>query len=249
MKQDRKTCAVALLWFTLALTALAGCGGGNAHPGAAASAAPPASGSPTAPAPSLSPTTAAPAARVVSTRVTYPWHWQWPNDMNQPASVQHTYPVPPMPLLIAIRAGHHPRDSGARAYDRMSFTFTTAFPSYQFQFVSALLADPSGRPVAVAGTDVLKVTFREAQAHTAAGGTSVASQPPAHLGLTRMTSWAPAGDFEGVLTYGIGVTRPIPHSNAQLALRATEVEEVTPQGQHRYVVAIDVGTTAQAGQS
>ena len=247
MKQNRKTCTSALLCMTLALAALAGCGNGTSHPGAAASP-PPTPGSPTAPAPSASPSTTAPAARVVSTRVSYPWHWHWPNDMNQPAGVQHAYPVPPMPLLIAISAANHPHDPGSLPYDRMSFTFTTAFPSYQFQFTGALLADPSGRPVAVAGSDVLKVTFREAQAHTATGRTSVASQPPAHLGLTRMTGWAPAGDFEGVLTYGIGITRPAGRSNSQLALRVTEVAKVTPQGQHLYVVAIDVSTAARAGQ-
>jgi hypothetical protein len=247
MKQDRKTCAVALLCSTLALAALAGCGNGTSHHGSAASP-PPAPGSPAAPSPSGSASTTAPAARVVSTRVTYPWHWQWPNDMNQPAGIQHTYPVPPMPLLIAISAASHPHGPGGLPYDRMSFTFTTAFPSYQFQFAGALLADPSGRPVPVEGGDVLKVTFREAQAHTAVGRTSVASQPPAHLGLTRMTGWAPAGDFEGVLTYGIGITRPAGRSNSQLALRATEVGKVTPQGQHLYVVAIDVSTAARAGQ-
>jgi hypothetical protein len=242
MRQSRETCAWALL--TLAL-ALAGCGNNTAHPGASGSSPPPASGSPTAA--SLSPTTAAAGERVVSSRVTYPWHW--PNDVHHAASVQHTYRVPPVPTLIAISAGDHPRDPGDRPYNRMSFTFTTAFPGYQFQFVSTLAGDASGRPIALEGNSVLKVTFREAQAHTATGRTSVAAQPLTHLGFTRMTGWALAGAFEGVLTYGIGISWPIPHSNPQFAVRATEVEKVTAKGQHQYTVAIDVDATPPAGQS
>ena len=53
-----------------------------------------------------------------------------------------------------------------------------------------------------------------------------------------MASWAPAGDFEGVVTYGIGIAWPNPQSNPQVGVRAIEVERVTASGQHRYLVAI-----------
>jgi hypothetical protein len=59
-----------------------------------------------------------------------------------------------------------------------------------------------------------------------------------------MTDFAQAGDFEGVLTYGIGVTRPVRHSNPQTMVRAYEVEVVTATGQHRYIVAIDLDAGA-----
>ena len=98
------------------------------------------------------------------------------------------------------------------------------------------------------GDGVLKVTFHEAQAHTATGGTSIVSQPPPGLGMTRMVSWAPVGDFEGALTCGIGIAWPIPQSNPQFAVRVTEVEKVTSQGQHRYVVAFDVDATPLSGR-
>ena len=52
--------------------------------------------------------------------------------------------------------------------------------------------------------------------------------------------FARAGDYEGVLTYGIGYTRAVLHSNPQAYVRAYEVEVVTAAGQHRYVVAIDI---------
>jgi hypothetical protein len=220
--------------------ALAGCGssapaGPAAPPSSSGSSAAPSSPAPSSPAP-------APTATVVSSTVSYPWHW--PNDVNQPGQVQHSYPVPPLPRLIAIAAGSHPAQQGERAYDRMSFTFTTTFPGYQFSFTKALVADPSGKLVKLSGNGVLKVTFRLAQAHTASGRSSVAVQPPAQLGLNRMTSWAQAGDFEGVVTFGIGVTWPSSQSNPQIPVRATEVEKVTTQGRHLYVVAIDIDATS-----
>ena len=226
--------------------ALAGCGSsapaGPAAPSPSGSAAAPSSPAPSSPAASATASPSAPATRVVSFRVSYPWHW--PNDVNQPSQVQHSYPVPPLPRLIAIAAGSHPAQQGEQTYDRMSFTFTTAFPGYQFTFTKALVADPSGNPVKLAGNGVLKVTFRLAQAHTASGRSSIAVQPPAQLGLNRMASWAQAGDFEGVVTIGIGVTWPSSQSNPQIPVRATEVEKVTAQGRHLYVVAIDIDATA-----
>jgi hypothetical protein len=53
-------------------------------------------------------------------------------------------------------------------------------------------------------------------------------------------AWAPAGDFEGALSYGIGVDWPIPHANPQFPVRTVEVEQVTSQGQQLYTVAFDV---------
>lgn len=242
MNVMRRAAAAALLALILILAV--GCGG---HAGTQSPPPPTPSASPSAtattPAPVPSPTavepSTAPGTRVLSSRVAYQWHW--PN-WNGTATVTHQYPVPPVPQLVAIGAGDHPRDPGERPFNRLSFTFTTGFPSYQFLFVMPqdLVADPSGRPVRLDGLDALKVTFRQAQAHTDSGASSIVTAPPTHLGMSRMLSYANAGDFEGVLSYGIGINRPVPQSNPQYAVRAYEVELLTPQGQHRYVVAIDV---------
>jgi hypothetical protein len=61
-----------------------------------------------------------------------------------------------------------------------------------------------------------------------------------------MADYALGGDFEGVLTYGIGVTSPVEHSNPQFPVRAYEVETVTVSGQHRYTVAIDIDASNPA---
>ncbi len=61
-----------------------------------------------------------------------------------------------------------------------------------------------------------------------------------------MADFAQGGDFEGVLTYGIGITQPVPESNPQFGVRAYEVETVTAGGQHHYTVAIDVDASNPA---
>jgi len=242
MKLLKGICAVILI--SLGLSALAGCGSSTVPSRTSNSPARHASSAVTSPpnaAPS-SPRPAQPAPEVVLSRVTYPWHW--PNDVNKPGSVQHIYPAPPLPTLTAIGVGDHPSEPGGRPYNRISFTFTGAFPSYRFSFVKTLVSDPGSRLIPLAGNGALKVTFSHAQAHTASGQSSVVSQPPSHLGFSRLVSWAQAGDFDGVLTYGIGISWPIPQSNPQIAIRATEVEEITAQNQRLYTVAIDIDATA-----
>ncbi len=188
-----------------------------------------------------SPGTSSPA-RVLSSRLAYAWHW--PNDVNAPGRVTHAAAAPPVPELVRISAGNHPGRNGERAFNRMSFTFTTAFPSYRFAFADKLVSDPGGRIIPLGGYGVLEVVFTGAQAHTADGTrSSVTSQPAPRLGYQRMTDYAQAGDFEGVLSYGIGITWPIEHSNPQFAVRAYEVETVATGGQHQYTVAIDVNAS------
>ena len=234
--------------FALMLALLAGCGSQPANPGAAppASSSPPATATPVptatptpiaTPTPVTGPSTPAPA-QVISSRVAYPWNW--PNDVNKPGRVTHSYAVPPVPELVSISVGNHPAATGQLPFTRMSFTFTTAFPSYRFEWAD-VVSDGSGKAVPIQGTDTLKIVFTQAQAHTTDGTRStIVSQPARPIGYQSMTDYAQAGDFEGVLTYGIGVTRAVLTSNPQTQVRAYEAETVLANGQHRYVVAIDI---------
>jgi hypothetical protein len=91
---------------------------------------------------------------------------------------------------------------------------------------------------------VLSIVFNHAQAHTTDGTAStIVSQPPAHLGLSRMASYASAGDFEGRVSFGIDIAYPIQQSNPQIEVRVVQVAYANAQGQHRYVVAFDVDST------
>lgn len=194
------------------------------------------------PAPSAPFATPAPSTRIVLSRVAY--GWRWPN-ADGPARITHTYRVPPVPELVQIGVGDHSRDPGERPYNRISFVFTTVFPSYRFEFVDQLTADPGDEPIALGGQGVLEIVFTQAQAHIADGsGSSIVSQPARRLGLARMVDYARAGDFEGVLTYGVGIAQPIAHSNPQFPVRVYEVERVGADGRHLYTVAFDVDATA-----
>jgi hypothetical protein len=252
MKSVRTAVAAAALAIAVVPVTLAGCGSQPATPAATPSSTPTAT-APVSPATTPVPTqtlgpgttSPAPSIRVISSRLAYPWHW--PNEPARPGRVTHSYPVPPMPELVQISVGHHPREHGQLPYSRMSFTFTQAFPGYHFEWVSQLVSDASGKVVPLAGTDVLKVVFDQAQAHSADGTRStIVSQPGRPIGYPSMTDYARAGDYEGVLTYGIGSTRAVLHSNPQTSVRVYEVEVVTAAGQHRYVVAIDINA-AQHG--
>ncbi|MGH3174015.1 MAG: AMIN-like domain-containing (lipo)protein [Streptosporangiaceae bacterium] len=246
MKSVRTAVAAAALAIAVVPVTLAGCGSQPATP-AATPSSPPTATAPATPgttpappqAPSPGATSPAPSIRVVSSRLAYPWHW--PNDLARPGQVAHSYPVPPMPELVQISVGYHAGEHGQLPYNRMSFTFTRAFPSYHFEWVSQLVGDASGKVIPLVGTDVLKVVFDQAGAHSADGTRStIVSQPGRPIGYPSMTDYAQAGDYEGVLTYGIGYARAVPLSNPQTYVRAYEVEVVTAAGQHRYVVAIDI---------
>ena len=50
-----------------------------------------------------------------------------------------------------------------------------------------------------------------------------------------------------MLTYGIGIDWSAAHSNPRFPVRTIEVEKVTSQGQHLYIVAVDIPATGHGG--
>src|SRR4051794_9633040 len=88
---------------------------------------------------------------------------------------------------------------------------------------SAPLAGCGSQPPAPAAA--LKTVFDQAQAHSADGTRStIVSQPGRPISLAAMTDFAQAGDYEGVLSYGIGTARAVLLSNPETSVRAYEVE-------------------------
>jgi hypothetical protein len=136
MTAIRRAAAGSVLALVLALPR-APCGRGSPTPTPAPPGAAPTAEATTPPAPtSPDPATSTPGDRVLSTRVTYQWHW--PN-WNGPATVTHPDRVP-LPQLVAIGAGDHPRDPGERPFNRMSFTLTA---QGQHRYVVAIDVDAS----------------------------------------------------------------------------------------------------------
>lgn len=104
------------------------------------------------------------------------------------------------PVLVDVRAAHH------RGYDRVVFEFTGDGPtSFSTRYVDRLVADASGIRLAIGGRAILAVTMQGVDAHTAAGAVPV----PGRLAfaLKNVTSTVRSGDFEAVVSYGIGLQK------------------------------------------
>jgi len=102
--------------------------------------------------------------------------------------------------LTSIRVGKH------AGYDRVVFQFSGGTPAYSIDRVGTVYADPKGTPIALAGQSFLRVVFR---------GASAVCPPPlvkTYTGPSTLTPFYPellvvtaAGDFEGYLSFGIGL--------------------------------------------
>ncbi|MFC0003010.1 AMIN-like domain-containing (lipo)protein [Micromonospora siamensis] len=182
-----------------------------------------------APSAPVLPTSAAsrPAPAAGDWRVTYGWAVP-----TTPARVDHVVrppvtPEPGLPLstLTGVRVGDHP----AEGYSRISFVFRGPTPGYEVAYVPQVTTDGSGTPVRLPGAAFLSVAFRSAQAHDAHGASTVTTAPPAAIGFPTLRGWADAGDFEGQVSFGLGLTRAV---SVRLA------ESTGADGGH--VVSVDV---------
>ncbi len=163
------------------LAGLAGCGTTQAgSPGAAKSTAP-ASSTP-------APGTTAPGTTAPS-----------PSPTGQPGSTSRAC-AQPGHYLTAVTVGQH------AGYDRVVFQFSGGLPAVTTERLPAVYADPKGTPVALAGQSYLHVVFR--------GASGFCPQPAQRTwtGPSVLTPYYPqlltvsaAGDFEGYLSFGLGL--------------------------------------------
>lgn len=98
----------------------------------------------------------------------------------------------PSHTLTAVRTGEH------AGYDRVVFQFAGAVPAYSVTRVSAVYLDPKGTKVPLAGQAYLRVVFTGVTGESAKPG---AAEP----GYPQLLTVAPAGYFEGVASFGIGL--------------------------------------------
>jgi hypothetical protein len=234
---------VPLFLFVVAAVTAGGCtqqAGSTPVPGAATRAPAATTSStggakPAAPAPPAS----EPMAPSAEYRVSYDW--------GVPAkgvTVNHPFtppiaaaPAPPLPYLVAIYVGDHPQ--GSPKYGRISFYFRGTFPSYHFQYVRRVLDEGQGAPISLEGNSYLGIRFVEAQAHDAAGNSTIKRSPDSHIGFRNLKSYGFGGDFEGYVTYGLGI-QAAPNSDQVLAIRAGELKKPDGSGGFYYVVHVDV---------
>ncbi len=115
----------------------------------------------------------------------------WPATERTAAGSQTGY-------LTAIAVGQH---SG---YDRVVFTFSGAIPGYTVGYVSEVVSDAKGDVVELPGQAFLHVVFHPSSGYqTYTGPGSITASFPALLQLRA------AGDFEGYLSYGIGLSQRV----------------------------------------
>jgi hypothetical protein len=114
--------------------------------------------------------------------------------------------VPVEGLLHAMRTGHH------ATFDRVVFEFCgSRVPAHQLRYVNEIVHDPSGLPLPLHGPAFVRVVFDGGTTTTA----PIAPDPttaPRYTGPSRLTpnhallkEVAIAGDFERVLSFGIGI--------------------------------------------
>jgi hypothetical protein len=127
------------------------------------------------------------------------------------------------PTLVDVRAGRHP------GFDRVVFEFRGAVPEHQVRYVDQLVEDGSGNPVSVAGNADLEVVFQGANAHKADGTPSVGPRRFSP-GLTAVKEVAQTGDFEAVVSYGIGLDRRRPLTVSTLSGPSRLVIDVSAAG-------------------
>jgi hypothetical protein len=111
--------------------------------------------------------------------------------------------APTQPTLDAIRATHR------AGVDRIVFEFQGGLPAmHGARYVDRLIADGSGKVIPVAGRAILQVRLGGATAHDS-NGTPTAPRRTAYALPNAMLS-VRSGDFEGVVTYGLGLARRTP---------------------------------------
>jgi hypothetical protein len=91
------------------------------------------------------------------------------------------------------------------SFDRFVIRARSGTPRYDVRYVSKIVADGSGDTVSLQGTKRLRVLVHNARAHTPSGGVLL---PGAKTPLcSNVRQLKLAGDFEGVVTFGLGLRR------------------------------------------
>ncbi len=102
--------------------------------------------------------------------------------------------------LVAVRVGRH------RTFERIVFEFQGSLPSLEaVRYVPRVTRDGSGQPVPVAGGAFIEVAL---MVNCAPVNDPAASCPPAPgvpRGFRTLRQIVPAGYFEAVATYGVGL--------------------------------------------
>ena len=173
----------------LALAAASGCTGGEPEPAGGQPAG--GTAAPTSAAPSTTATTTTAATPATPTGAQGPgWSTSPKERRREPSTV---------PLLVGVRVGHH------AGYDRVTFEFDGPAPGWRVAYVPRVDQDGSGAPVPLAGSAFLHVMLTPANAHTEQGARSYRDPTVITPGFPTLKQVKAAGDFEAVVSFGLGL--------------------------------------------
>ncbi len=110
----------------------------------------------------------------------------------------------PSATLVAIRAASH--SEVTPHYDRVVFQIDGRLPdTISIQYVPKLIGDGSGKVVPIQGKAILRLSLSPAVAHTNTGQAIVPARIRYNLPLIQEV--VGSGDFEGVVSYGVGISQ------------------------------------------
>lgn len=166
--------------------------------------------------------TPTPAGGEASTAAPSPTPTAVPFGGRGPVEGGGTAPIPPGALLVDVRTGLH------QGFDRIVFEFRGGIPDYRVEYVSPLiLADGSGRPVEIEGAAFLRARFTGAAAHDPETGQPTYTRPDEiAVGQPSLREAEQTGDFEGVLTWVLGLAQEV------------DFRVITLEGPYRVVIDI-----------
>lgn len=101
--------------------------------------------------------------------------------------------------LWRLRTGEH------ASFDRIVLDERFSHPGYSVHYVKQVLADPSGKPVALKGRYFLQVTVHNAATDGAAGAPTYIPDVRTPL-LPEVRQIKKTGEFENVVSFGIGLS-------------------------------------------
>ncbi len=112
--------------------------------------------------------------------------------------------APPTALLVDVRTGLQ------EGFDRIVFEFEEGVPGYRIAYVEPpITGEFSGLPVEIAGSAFLKVTFSVAAGFDPFTGEPTYEGLEIPTGLPSLLEAERTGDFEGVLTWVLGLAEEV----------------------------------------
>ena len=109
-----------------------------------------------------------------------------------------------VPTLTQVSATHH------AGHDELVFQFHGGIPAkYSARYVSKVIGDASGKQVNVVGSALLQVRFAPATGHNAKGAVTYGATQRTYA-LPELIQVVNSGDFESVLSFGVGVAQKAP---------------------------------------